>query len=209
MDLLSDPFDITLPANPAHDHTAPPIPPNPEKEHLLHLLSQSLVAQANAKISQTQSALPMLHAQSQAMQEAHQRLQHELSQVEQLDRTLASNESILQANMQACDKVIEESKKMSLPDIDHVLVAPTLLQNQLWSIEAEIAGLREAVWVLQRAVGAGRVGAQDFVRLNRGLGRELFLKMALSRKIARGLGLDVGEGSGGSGRGGGDEGFYT
>lgn len=90
---------------------------------------------------------------------------------------------------------------MPEPPIDDVLVAPTLVQNQLWNVEAEIAGLKEALWVLQRAVGAGRVGAAEFVKLNRSLGRELFLKMALARKIAKGLGLDLGKASAGAGVG--------
>lgn len=110
--------------------------------------------------------------------------------------------------------MISSTKDMPEPPIDDVLVAPTLVQNQLWNVEAEIAGLKEALWVLQRAVGAGRVGAAEFVKLNRSLGRELFLKMALARKIARGLGLDLGNagtgvGVGADGRGEGGESYYA
>lgn len=142
------------------------------------------------------------------MAEAHHRLQQELAQVEQLDRTLSTNESILHASLQQCDKVIADSKSMPEPVIDDVLVAPTLVQNQLWNLEADIAGLREVLWVLQRAVSNGRVGAAEFVKLNRGLARELFLKMALSRKISRGLGLDLGVVDGSLGHTNGAEGYY-
>lgn len=144
------------------------------------------------------------------MAEAHHRLQQELAQIEHLDRTLSTNESILRASMEQCDKIIADSKNMPEPAIDDVLVAPTLVQNQLWSVEADIAGLKEVLWVMQRAMSEGRVAAADFVKLNRTLARELFLKMALSRKIAKGLGLDLGIAAGSStGRVDADEGFYT
>ena len=212
-DLLTDPFDIMLPATTSL-MAAPPIPPNPERELLLRLLSQSLVSQTHQTLTQNASFLPALHAQNQALQEATQHLHFELAQLEQMDRTLANNESILRQSILDCEAVIVSSKDMPDPPIDEVLVAPTLVQNQLWTLEGEIAGLKEALWVLQRAVGQGRVGGQEFVKVNRALGRELFFKMALGSKIARGLGLDQGHSNGragddaGAGRAG-DEGFYT
>lgn len=48
-------------------------------------------------------------------------------------------------------------------------------------------------------MGAGRVSSETFIKMTRSLARELFLKMALSRKLARGLGLDVGESRAGMG----------
>lgn len=118
----------------------------------------------------------------------------------------------MHATISECDRVIADSKNKPLPPIDDVLVAPTIVQNQLWNLEAEVAGLKEAVWVLQRAVVVGRVSAEGFVRLNRTLGRELFLKMALGRRVARGLRLDLGGAGAGGGRGGGSggegEGYY-
>ena len=76
--------------------------------------------------------------------------------------------------------------------MDEVLIAPTVVGTQLWNAMADEAGCREAMYVLQRAVDRGRVGAGDFVRVMRGLGRERFLRMVVGRKCARGLGLDLG-----------------
>ncbi|THY55404.1 UEV-domain-containing protein [Aureobasidium pullulans] len=201
-DLLSDPFDVSI--STTTSHSAPPIPPNPEKEHLLHLLSQSLVSQIHQKVDQNTSALAPLHAQSIALQEAHSRLNSELSQLTALDNTLASNEHILHQALSSCDRVIAESKSTPQPPIDDVLVAPTVAATQLWNLQADEAAIREALWCLQRAVGAGRVSSETFIKMTRSLARELFLKMALSRKLARGLGLDVGESRAGMG---GDDGY--
>ncbi|KAG9842450.1 UEV-domain-containing protein, partial [Aureobasidium melanogenum] len=190
-DLLSDPFDVsistTTPSGPA-----PPIPPNPEKEHLLQLLSQSLVSQIHQKVNQNTSALAPLRAQSNALQEAHSRLNAELSQLTALDNTLTTNERILHQALSDCDRVIADSKSTPQPPIDDVLVAPTVASTQLWNLQADEAAIREALWCLQRAVGAGRVGSEVFIKMTRSLARELFLKMALSKKLAKGLGLDVG-----------------
>lgn len=70
-------------------------------------------------------------------------------------------------------------------------MAPTLVAQQLWTLCAEEQACREAMYVLQKAVDRGRVGAGDFVKGMRGLGRECFLKMVLARKCAKGLGLEV------------------
>lgn len=190
-DLLTDPFDISLPASAATPGPAPPIPPNPEKEHLLSMLSDTLVSQINAQLQQNAAALAPLRAQHAALQDAHARLNAELAQLQSLDSALATNEAILHQALRDCDKVIETSKSTPQPNIDDVLVAPTVAAQQLWNLCADEAAIKEALWCLQRAVGAGRVSGTEFVRLTRGSAREAFLKMALSRKIAIGLGLDV------------------
>jgi ESCRT-I complex subunit TSG101 len=190
-DLLSDPFDVSI-STTTSSGPAPPIPPNPEKEHLLHLLSQSLVSQIHQKVNQNTSALAPLRAQSIALQEAHSRLNNELSQLTALDNTLTTNERILHQALSDCDRVITDSKSTPQPPIDDVLVAPTVASTQLWNLQADEAAIREALWCLQRAVGAGRVGSEVFIKMTRSLARELFLKMALSKKVAKGLGLDVG-----------------
>ncbi|KAH0266274.1 UEV-domain-containing protein, partial [Aureobasidium melanogenum] len=190
-DLLSDPFDVSI-ATTTPSGPAPPIPPNPEKEHLLQLLSQSLVSQIHQKVNQNTSALAPLRAQSNTLQEAHSRLNAEISQLTALDNTLTSNERILHQALSDCDRVIADSKSTPQPPIDDVLVAPTVASTQLWNLQADEAAIREALWCLQRAVGAGRVGSEVFIKMTRSLARELFLKMALSKKLAKGLGLDVG-----------------
>jgi ESCRT-I complex subunit TSG101 len=190
-DLLSDPFEIALPSNPGSAGPAPPIPPNPEREHLLTAISASLVQQAQQKVNQNMSAIAPLQAQQNALRAAHARLEAEIAQLERLDATLSSNEHILHRSIQDCTTTISEAKSKKQPPIDEVLVAPTLVAQQLWTLTAEEAACREAMYVLQKAVDRGRISGSDFVRQMRGLGRESFLKMVLARKCARGLGLDA------------------
>lgn len=137
------------------------------------------------------SALAPLQAQNQALLNAQHRLQSELHQLESLQSTLSSNEQILQRSIQSCDAAISLSSSKPQPPIDEVLVAPTLVAQQLWTLCAEEQAAREAMYVLQKAMDRGRVGAGDFVKSMRGLGRECFLKMVLARKCAKGLGLEA------------------
>lgn len=67
-----------------------------------------------------------------------------------------------------------------------------MVAQQLWTLCAEEAACKEAMYVLQKAVDRGRVGGEGFVRQMRSLGRERFLKMVVARKCARGLGLEIG-----------------
>lgn len=168
---------------------APPIPPNPEKEYLLGALSSALVHQAQQKINQNLAAISPLQAQQQAIQAAQQRLEGEMRQLEHLEQALANNESILHQSIQDCDRTIDTAQSKKQPPIDEVLIAPTMVANQLWMLCAEEAACREAMYVLQKANDRGRVSGDVFVRQMRALGRECFMKMALSRKIATGMGL--------------------
>jgi ESCRT-I complex subunit TSG101 len=235
--LLSSPLDSVDPLNVSLSQhiavEAPPIPPNPEKEHLQHALRQTLNQQIQGKVSNNLNAIGPLSAQNVALRSAAANLAAEIRQLEQFAATLSSNEDILRRSMQDCDLVIakiqgNDPKRASHhkqqqqgglggnshsrtnsrsaiatgnssgdsvpPAIDDLLINPTLVAGQLWRLCAEEAAAREAMYVLQRGLGRGRVSGPEFIRLMRGLARECFFKMALARKCARGMGLDVAEG---------------
>lgn len=187
-----DSLEVTIPSQkgPQQPLHIPPVPPNPEKDALLTALSSTLVAQIRQTVEQNNAAVAPLQAQQQALQNAYQRLQSEMEQLQQLDAALASNERILRDAMVEVDRVISESRQRKAPDVDDVLVAPTVVSNQLYSVTAEERALGEALFILGRAMDRGRLSADVFVKQTRALAREQFLKKALGKKIARGLGLD-------------------
>ncbi|KAJ4376076.1 Suppressor protein stp22 of temperature-sensitive alpha-factor receptor and arginine permease [Neocucurbitaria cava] len=168
----------------------PTRPPNPEKDALLRALSQTLVAQIRQTVSSNTAALAPLRAQQAALQTAYARLQAELGELQQLDAALSSNEHILKGAMVEADRVMEDARRRKAPDVDDVLVAPTVVGGQLYGLAAEEKGIADALFVLGRALDKGRVGADVFVKQTRSLAREQFLKKALIKKIARGMALD-------------------
>lgn len=169
---------------------APPIPPNPQKDAILTALSATLVNQIHKAVTDNAAAIAPLQAQQVALRQAQSRLQSEIEQLSQLDAALSSNEKILHDAMHQADRVMEDARRRKVPDVDDVLVAPTVVGGQLYALCAEEKACADAMFVLGRALDKGRVSSDVFVKQTRSLARERFLKMALVKKIARGMGLD-------------------
>ncbi|GLI80705.1 suppressor protein stp22 of temperature-sensitive alpha-factor receptor and arginine permease [Penicillium ochrochloron] len=209
-DLLTSPFELELPSF-TPTGPAPPIPPNPEKDALLHAVSQTLAETLNSHAAQSDSAAQSLVSQSHALQAAMATLQTEVTALNALHSTLQSNSSILQQTIHRADATIADAQARSvstgpgpgpsssttagdshpgLPAIDEVLVAPTVVGKQLYDLVADEQGLQHALYALQSALVRGVIGVDSWSRHTRGLAREAFLKRALIRKIGRGMGLE-------------------
>ncbi|KAL3952411.1 hypothetical protein ACCO45_012354 [Purpureocillium lilacinum] len=185
--ILDEPLTLEIP--PQSTVTAPPIPPNPEKDALLRQLAQTLASIRQRSRQQNESSLAGLKAQRIAMQAAVPALQSEMSQLTQLSNVLASNTNILHEALRKADGVIEGSKNHPAPDIDELLVAPTVVSNQLYNLVAEERALGDAIFMLGRAVERGRISPVVFAKMTRSLAREWYLKKALVRKIGQGMGM--------------------
>ncbi|KAJ4354880.1 Suppressor protein stp22 of temperature-sensitive alpha-factor receptor and arginine permease [Ascochyta clinopodiicola] len=192
VNLLDDSLEVTLPSQQGNQTSLPlpPVPPNPQKDALLTALSQALVAQTRQTVASNQAAVAPLRAQQQALQTAYSRLQAELGELHQLDAALASNEQILKGAMVEADRAMDDARRRQAPDVDDVLVAPTVVGQQLYTLAAEERGIADALFVLGRALDRGRITADVFVKQTRSLAREQFLKKALVKKIAKGMALD-------------------
>ncbi|TQW00130.1 tumor susceptibility protein [Cordyceps javanica] len=190
--LLDDPLTVDIP--PPSTVRAPPIPPNPEKDQLLRQLAQTLAYMRQQSRQQNEQSMAGLQAQRAAMVNAMAGLQSELGQLTQLSSVLSSNTNILHEALRRADGVIEGSANHAKPDIDELLVAPTVVSNQLYSLVAEERALGDAIFMLGRAVERGKIPPAVFAKTTRSLAREWYLKKALARKIAQGMGMGLGPG---------------
>ncbi|KAJ4861521.1 UEV domain-containing protein [Trichoderma breve] len=170
---------------------APPIPPNPEKDALLRQLAQTLASIRQRSRQQNESSMAGLEAQQGAMLSAMSAIQAEMGQLTQFTSIITSNTNILHDALRKADAVIEGSRNHVVPDIDELLVAPTVVSNQLYRVVAEERALGDAIFMLGRAVERGRISPAAFAKMTRSLAREWYLKKALARKIAQGMGLMV------------------
>lgn len=130
-----------------------------------------------------------LQAQRMAMTVAYDKLNSERTGLSQVSTLLASNTQILHDALQKADSAIESSRQHPEPDIDELLVAPTVVANQLYALVAEERAIADVIFVLGRAVERGRISPAVFARTTRSLAREWYLKKALVKKIGRGMGL--------------------
>ncbi|MCJ1472698.1 hypothetical protein MMC13_001347 [Lambiella insularis] len=189
-DLLTSPFDTPLPSQPSTAHIpAPPIPPNPEKDALLAAASRTLTQHLHSALASNAAFIPPLRAQNSALQATVQRLQQEQQALTSLDALLTSNEAILHKAMRDADECIQNAKHRTVPAVDEVLVAPTVVGEQLYELVAEEKACVDARGMLGRALDKGRVGSEDWVKRARGMAREEFLKRVIIKKCAKGLGL--------------------
>ncbi|KAI1145155.1 UEV domain-containing protein [Nemania diffusa] len=188
-DLMDEPLTLSLPS-PSH-LPAPPIPPNPEKDALLRQLASTLYSMRQEARQKNESSLAGLSSQRAAMLTALQNIQNDSAALTPLSALLASNTAILQSSLKEADAVITNSRTRKPPAIDDLLVATTVVGNQLYDVVAEERALGDAIFVLGRAVERGRVSPAVFAKTTRGLAREWYLKKALARKIGRGMGLSA------------------
>jgi ESCRT-I complex subunit TSG101 len=165
---MDSPLEVTLPSQTGQHEpvVAPPIPPNPEKDALLKALSSTLCSKTQQAINENTSAIGPLQAQQQALRQAYAQLQGELEQLQQLDAALASNESVIRGAMHEADRVMEEARTRRVPDVDDVLVVPTVVGGQLYTLCAEERALADAMFVLGRALDKGRIGAEVFAKVS-------------------------------------------
>lgn len=184
---MDEPLTLNIPS--PSSVPAPPIPPNPEKDALLRQLAATLHQMRSRTREQNDSSMQGLQAQRTAMLNAMSTMQSEVGALTQLSNLLQNNTNILHDTMRRADETIENSKRLPEPDIDQLLVAPTVVGNQLYELVAEERALADAIFVLGRAVERGRVAPAVFAKTTRSLAREWYLKKALVKKIGRGMGL--------------------
>jgi ESCRT-I complex subunit TSG101 len=108
-----------------------------------------------------------------------------------LAATLSANEAILHSAMKDADACIARAAHTSVPDVDAVLVAPTVVGGQVYDLVAEEEASIRAREVLAKALDKGRIGVETWVRHTRALARDEFLKKWLARKAGWGMGMVV------------------
>ncbi|KAL2887917.1 Ubiquitin-conjugating enzyme E2 variant 3 [Ceratocystis lukuohia] len=170
---------------------APPIPPNPLKDQITSDIGAALHAKRQETLERYTSSISGLHTQHEAMASAMQGMHAELADLAHFHQTTITNISILRDTIAHADKIIADSASLPNVDIDELLVAPTVVANQLYAVVAEERALNDAIFVLGRALERGRISPAVFAKTTRGLARDLFLRRALVRKIGKGMGLDM------------------
>ena len=136
----------------------PPIPPNPQKDALLSALSKTLTQQIQSTHAANNSAISPLLTQQRALNSTLEAISLEISQLNDLEKMLSSNEAILHQAMRDADKVLEDAKRRKVPNVDDVLVAPSIVAGQLYQAVAEERAIEDCRAVLGKALDKGRIG---------------------------------------------------
>lgn len=79
---------------------------------------------------------------------------------------LSSNEQILHEAMRDADRIKESVGQREVPAVDEVLVAPTVVGEQLYGLVADERSIADAMFLLSRALDKGRIEGDVFVKVS-------------------------------------------
>ncbi|KZV91075.1 UEV-domain-containing protein [Exidia glandulosa HHB12029] len=166
---------------------APPRPPNPELLRLhaavrsrIHAELGSLATAANADAERMRVTQADLLAGEPAIRDEMARLEA----VKDVCRTVASRYRDCVSHAEAN---IAELRRKGDPEVDELVCSTTIVHNQLINLIAEDNAIEDTIYHLHRALNAGRIDLDKFLKTTRLLAEEQFTKRALIERILAGL----------------------
>ncbi|VDC06576.1 unnamed protein product [Peniophora sp. CBMAI 1063] len=166
---------------------APPRPPNPE---LLRLHEQ-----VRNKLAGELASLAHAHALDAERLRAHQRdllagepaIRDESARLTAVRDVCGGVAARLRGAVQAAEANVAELRRKGDPPVDELVCAPSIVHNQLIDLVAEDNAIEDTIYHLHRALNAGRIDLDRFLRTTRSLAEEQFMKRALVEKIQTAL----------------------
>jgi len=159
---------------------APPRPPNPE---LLQLQARILDAER----------LRALQADLLAGEPA---IRDEMARLEAVRDVCRNVSGRLRGTVNQAEKNIAELRRKGDPEVDEMVCATSIVHNQLINLVAEDNAIEDTIYQLHRALNAGGIDLERFLRTTRVLAEEQFMKRALIEKITIGAALTQYPGTG-------------
>ncbi|KAI0046093.1 hypothetical protein FA95DRAFT_1560436 [Auriscalpium vulgare] len=178
---------------PAH---APPRPPNPE------LLS--LHARVHAKLTSELASLSQAMALDGERLRAHQTdllagepaIRDESARLEAVRDVCRGVAGRVRGAVDAAERNVADLRRKGDPPVDELVCSTSIVHNQLIDLIAEDNAIEDTVYHLHRALNAGRIDLDRFLRTTRVLAEEQFMKRALVEKIQVSIPMGVSLASG-------------
>ncbi|EJD53040.1 UEV-domain-containing protein [Auricularia subglabra TFB-10046 SS5] len=184
---IPDLLDDDAPGLAPSSAPAPPRPPNPELVRLhaavhqkIHGELASLAAAANADAERMRATQADLLAGEPAIRDEMARLEA----VKDVCRTVASR---LRDTVNHAEANVAELRRKGDPEVDELICSTTIVHNQLINLVAEDNAIEDTIYHLHRALNAGRIDLDKFLKTTRVLAEEQFTKRVLIERILAGL----------------------
>ncbi|EIW60466.1 UEV-domain-containing protein [Trametes versicolor FP-101664 SS1] len=116
-------------------------------------------------------------------------LRDEMARLEAVRDVCRGVAARLGAVVGAGERSVAELKRKGDPEVDELVCSTTIVHNQLVNLVAEDNAIEDTIYHLHRALNAGRVDLERFLRTTRVLAEEQFMKRALIEKIQAGIPL--------------------
>jgi len=89
--------------------------------------------------------------------------------------------------IQTAERGVTELKRKGDPPVDELVCSTSIVHNQLIDLVAEDNAIEDTIYHLHRALNAGRIDLDRFLRTTRVLAEEQFMKRALVERIQTSL----------------------
>lgn len=168
--LTNDDTDLLfpLPSAAPSAHPPPPLPPNPQKDHIINSIAQAIHQLALESASKTQTALEQASIQREALQRAESKMVREESELRALEGLCDVDSGILRDRITMAEKLVRELQegKWVVPEADKLVVATTVVHGQLYDLVCEDMAIEDAMFVLGRALDKEKVGLDVFLKVS-------------------------------------------
>ncbi|WFD04337.1 suppressor protein stp22 of temperature-sensitive alpha-factor receptor and arginine permease [Malassezia obtusa] len=187
-----------VPERPAAPHDAAPLPArsaptqparpmNPELRALHDAVHTKLAARRDGVRRSLTHANAQLRDVLDDLHRGYPAIQDEMQRLEAVQTVCRTHAAQLTSTMHTAQERLHDLQRRADPNVDAMLAATSLVENQLAQLLAEDAALEDTMYQLGRALLAEQLSLDRFIKQTRMLSREQFLRRALAKKIQDGL----------------------
>jgi len=170
-------------SNHTSDPTVPPRPPNPELLALHAALHQKFAASLATLSSTHDTTLARLRTIQRDLLSGEPAIRDEMGRLEAVRDVCSSVVRRLAEVVSQTESRVEDMKRKGEPAVDELVCSSDVVYNQLFDLVAEDNAIEDTIYHLHRALNAGRIDLERFLRTTRALAEEQFMKRALIEKV--------------------------
>ncbi|KAG8932910.1 hypothetical protein FRC02_000337 [Tulasnella sp. 418] len=165
----------------------PARPPNPELLQLHAKLHQKFTTEL-ASLAQTLSSdSERLRSTQTDLLNGEPAIRDEMARLVAVRDVCKSVAGRMKVLVEAADSNVNELRRKGDPEVDELICSTTIVYNQLIDLVAEDNAIEDTMYHLHRALNAGRIDLDRYLRVTRVLAEEQFMKRALIEKITSGI----------------------
>lgn len=168
----------------------PPPPPRPPNPELLQLHAQ-VHSKLTSELASLSQALTLdaerLRAQQADLLLGAPAIRDEMARLEAVKSVCRNVADRLHQTINEAENVVSELHRKGDPEVDELVCSTSIVHNQLINLIAEDNAIEDTIYHLHRALNAGRIDLERFLRTARVLAEEQFMKRALVEKIQTGI----------------------
>ncbi len=182
---------IALAGGPTSAGSSAPPPPRPINPELLALHERVYVKidQRLVTLSSTlQASNQRLEVLSSDLDRGLPAIEDEMSRLKAVRDVCKITGDRLQGSVDEITESVRSIHARDDPDPDSMVLATSIVGNQLVDLVAEDNAIEDTLYHLGRALNAERIDLDRFLKQTRMLAREQFMKRALAHKISEGMG---------------------